>query len=134
MKDVCISINEPVKVSDQIIWHNKHVVYDNQSLFYKGWYNSGIVFLGDLLTRDGFRSAEYIISQVHSIRKCNAMFDYARLKRALPPVWVNSLKEEFMHGYTRQENENKVPYLFVANKVKHVTDVSSNRFYKLIPS
>ena len=36
VKDVCISIHEPVKVSDQIIWHNKHVVYDNQSLFYKG--------------------------------------------------------------------------------------------------
>ena len=33
VKDVCLSINEPVTVSDQIIWHNKHVVYDNQSLF-----------------------------------------------------------------------------------------------------
>ena len=39
-----------------------------------------------------------------------------------------------MHDYTRQENENKVPYLFVANKVKRVIDMSSNRFYKLIPS
>ena len=39
-----------------------------------------------------------------------------------------------MHEYTRQENENKVPYMLVANKVKHVTDISSNRFYKLIPS
>ena len=115
-------------------WHNKHVVYDNQSLFYKGWYESGLVILGDLFTRDGFRSTEYIKSQVHSKQKCNAMFDYARLKRAIPPVWVNSLKEEFMHDYTRQENENNVPYLLVANKVKHVTDISSNRFYKLIPS
>ena len=134
VKDVCISIHEPVKVSDQIFWHNKHVVYDNQSLFYNGWYDSGLVFLGDLFTIDGFRSTEYIKSQVHSKRKCNAMFDYARLKREIPPVWVNSLKEEFMHDYTRQENENKVPYLLVANKVKHVTDISSNRFYKLIPS
>ena len=71
---------------------------------------------------------------MHSKRKCNALFDYARLKPAIPPVWVNSLKEEFMHDYTRQENENKVPYLLVANKVKHVTDMSSNRFYKLVPS
>ena len=39
-----------------------------------------------------------------------------------------------MHDYTKQENENKVPYLLVANKVKHVTEISSNRFYKLIPS
>ena len=28
-----------------------------------------------------------------------------------------------MHDYTRQENENNVPYLLVANKVKYVTDI-----------
>ena len=81
---------------------------------------------------DGFRSIEYIKSQVRSKqRKCNAVFDYASLKRAIPRVWVNSVKE-FMQC-TRQENELKVPYLFVANKVIHVTDISSNRLYKLIP-
>ena len=133
VEDVCIA-NKSVKVSDQIIWHNKHVVYDNQSLFYKGWYDSGLVYLGDLFMGDGFRSTEHIKSQVRSKqRKCNAIFDYARLKQAIPRVWINSVKEKCMQ-YTRPENELKVPYLFVANKVIHVTNMSSNRLYKLIPS
>ena len=131
VEDVCIA-NESLKVSDQIIWHNKHVVYDNQSLFYKACCDSGLVYLGDLFMGDGFRSIENIKSQVRSKqRKCNAVFDYARLKRAIPRVWVNIVKEEFMQC-TRQENELKVP--FVPNKVIHVTYMSSNCLYKLIPS
>ena len=39
-----------------------------------------------------------------------------------------------MHDYTKQENENKALYLLVTNKVKHITDMSSNSFYRLIPS
>ena len=68
VKDVDIN-NESVNVSHQIIWHNKHVVYDSESLFHKGWYDSGLVYLGDLFMEDGFRSIEYITSQVRSKRQ-----------------------------------------------------------------
>ena len=132
--DYILNSNPSEKVSNQIIWHNKHVIYDNQSLFYKGWYDSDIIYSGDVFTQDGFRTIEYIKSQVRSkLRKCNAVFDYAKIKQAIPLVWANSVKEEFVQ-YTRKDNELKVPHLLIGKKVKHVTDMDSKQFYGIIPS
>ena len=134
VKDVCLTSNKSVNMLTQIVWHNRHVLYDNQSLFYKEWYDSGILYLGDLFMDGGFRSIEYIKSQLRSKRrKCNAVFDYARLRQAIPRVWVNRIKEENVQ-YTKQDNALEVPSLLVGNKVKHVTNMSSKGFYQLIPS
>ena len=88
-KEVCLP-----SVFDQIIWHNQHILYDNQSLFYKEWYNSGIVYLRDLLINGSFQPLENIMKRLlFKKSKCilfTAIFDYSRLQKAIPKIWISS--------------------------------------------
>ena len=38
LKDIDIMNNESIDVLNQIVWHNKHIVFNKHSLFYKEWY------------------------------------------------------------------------------------------------
>ena len=102
---------------NQIVWHNKLVMFDKHSLFYKDWYDSGILLLGDIFRENGFKSIEYIMSEINfKRRKCTVIFDYVILKKAIPLVWVNMLNEEMLNNYTRKENISSIPNLCVAKK------------------
>ena len=39
--------------SDQILWNNKHVTINRKSLFYKSWYENGMVYVKDIVNDDG---------------------------------------------------------------------------------
>ena len=135
LKDIDIMNNESIDVLNQIVWHNKHILFNKHSLFYKEWYDSGIVYLGDLVRANGFRSLEYIMSEINfKRRKCTAIFDYVKLKKAIPLVWIDQISDEVLNSYTRKENTFDIPRLIVAKGVKCITELSSKTFYKLIPS
>ena len=53
LKDIDTMNNESIDVLNQIVWHNKHILFNKHSLFYKEWYDSGIVYLGDLVRANG---------------------------------------------------------------------------------
>ena len=94
VKPINIGNNESLDVLNQIVWHNKLVMFDKHSLFYKEWYDSGILYLGDIFRENGFKSIEYIMSEINfKRRKYTVIFDYVILKKAIPLVWVNMLNE-----------------------------------------
>ena len=135
VKPINIGNNESLDVLNQIVWHNKLVMFDKHSLFYKEWYDSGILYLGDIFRENGFKSIEYIMSEINfKRRKCTVIFDYVILKKAIPLVWVNMLNEEMLNNYTRKENISSIPNLCVAKKITCITDLSSRALYKLLPS
>ena len=67
-------------------------------------------------------------------RKCTAIFDYVKLKKAIPLVWIDQISDEVLNSYTRQENTFDIPRLIVAKGVKCITELSSKTLYNLIPS
>ena len=118
-----------------IVWHNKDVLFDNRSLFFKEWYSSGIVYLGDLVRRGGFQSIENIRSKIRFEKsKSTVLFDYARLRTAIPLVWIKKIKYDNIPCLTRDHRELSIPSICVANKLKNVDDLNSKSFYKLLPS
>ena len=76
-------------------------------------------------------SVENISSKITSKKgKGTLVFDYVKLRRALPTVWIQQVIE-------RNENtlENPIlqtPSLSVHNKKKSISDLNSKCYYKLI--
>ena len=90
VKHINIGNNESLDVLNQIVWHNKLVMFDKHSLFYKDWYGSSILYMGDIFKANGFKYIEHIMSDINfKRRKCTVIFDYVILQKAIPVVWVN---------------------------------------------
>ena len=134
VKDIHIVNNEPSDVLKQIVWHNKHVLFGNQSLFYQDWYDSGIIFFRDFVKEDGYISVENIFKKIALYKsKGTVIFDYAKLKSAIPTVWFNQVRRENV-VHNRDRYNLSVPSFVVTEKERHISDLSSNIFYRLIPS
>lgn len=133
VKDVCMFNPDYNDIRNQIIWHNKHILFNNQSLFYKDWYKSGITYLTDIVGRNGFHSMENIRTKINIKRSKNiVMFDYTRLKKAIPTVWIRKLSDGSVSNTSQQGFI--VPKLLIGNTLKCISDLSSNVMYKLFPS
>ena len=73
----------------EILWHNSNVKFNNNTLYYKEWFKNGIVFLGDVFKNGSFIPVKDIFSLLKAHwSKQNLIFDYARLRHAIPKAWL----------------------------------------------
>ena len=60
MKEIPESAEDIV---NEVIWYNNHITIDKEYVFYKTWYNVGIIYISDLLNDQGtFMSYEELTS------------------------------------------------------------------------
>ena len=117
--------------SEEILWYNQNITLNKRTLFYGYWYDAGITFFKDVVKNKCLLSVENISSKITSKKgKGNLVFDYVKLRKALPTVWIQRVIE-------RNENilENRIlqtPSLSVHNKKKSISDLNSKCYYKLI--
>ena len=109
--------------NSQILWFNKYVLYDKEPLFYKDWYNSSIIFLRDLCIEGKFLSLTKLNEKLESSKaKAKALFDYSKLRSAIPRVWLSNLKDSVFD----------VPKLHFMKKEKDLRFCSTKLFYEII--
>ena len=78
-------------VIDQIIWNNKNVVLDKQSLFEKHLFCQGIVKIGDLLSNMGkFLQSSKVLTANLSPAQC---FKLIGVVDAIPIAWRRIIKQ-----------------------------------------
>ena len=122
-------LKEFIKTDDlysntQILWYNKYIVYDKQPLFYRDWYASTIVFLKDICTEGKFVSLTKLKENFQSEKtKARALFDYSKLQRAIPKVWLNNLKDA---------STLDIPKIPLREKEKQLKLRSSKIFYHIL--
>ena len=124
-------------VQNQIIWHNKYVLFDNHSLFYKDWYENDIVFFNDigknLVDHKTLKSVENVYSCFKTPKsKGNILFEYVKLKKAIPKMWINKKCNE--EEIPIQNKTLLLPTLTVNGKTKNISELNSKTFYRLILS
>ena len=125
--DIC-----KVYISDQVIWHNENIVLNKKTLYYAEWFRCGIIYLHDLFENGNFLSVHRILSRLETRRgKQTALFDYAKLRKAIPKVWINSLSG----NDALPEHHNTclaIPKLILGKALVPISEISSRRFYNLI--
>ena len=119
---------------EQILWHNQHVTHEKRSIYYGYWFESGIFCLKDIMENNRLMTMTRISCKLkpHK-RKSNLMFDYAKLKQALPKVWINQTINNNTQIFPEmQSHELQIPTIFIRKKNKAIYDLSSKDFYSLI--
>ena len=122
-------------VQNEILWHNKNVTWHNNTIFYDGWYEIGIVFLKDIFKNGNFIPPTEIFANLKA-RKCkqNLIFDYTLLIQSIPRVWINNLAPTFNEQLQNSLEFPKirVGMLGVKEQIRFVYDISTKQFYKLL--
>ena len=93
---------------------------------------NGIIYLHDLFENGHFLSVDRIFSRLETRRgKQTVLFDYAKLKKAIPKVWINSLSG--IDNLSKHHNTClAIPKLILGKALVPINDISSKRFYDLI--
>merc|ERR1712002_147249 len=132
-RNVCLKYQPTVHgVPHEILWHNKNVIFHKNTIFYDGWYQSGIVFLRDIFKNNNFVSTTEIFAKLQK-QKCKQtlIFDYSVLREAIPRTWIrNSMA-------TIDEYDNiilEIPKIRVGvkNQIKFIHDLTTKQFYRIL--
>ena len=80
------------QIKNQIIWFNSFIkAKDGKPLFFKNWYNKGIIYLEQLLDRFGnYKSLAELQQYVKEIN----FLELHRLHKAIPKEWLRAIKNE----------------------------------------
>ena len=83
------------QICSQIVWNNRYIVIGNTSVFYKAWFNAGIIHLNDLLQNDGTFYSMIDLHNIYGIEinSCHAL-KYHALKAAIPQKWKEVVKKD----------------------------------------
>ena len=120
---------EKPEVEKNILWYNQNIVFNKNPLFYKEWFQSGIIRLEDIMINGRFKTVEEIISvlQFRHSKRC-AIFDYAKLRQAIPKIWSTQILIHREHDILPLT----VPKMKVGKLDKNICDVTSKYFYNVL--
>ena len=126
----------------QPLFYNKNIKIGGRSVFWRGWYESGINTLQDIITDNGeFHSWETIKERVGN----SAHFlQYAALKRALPLTWKQAIKDrplqlrEQTHPtimkIKKSEKPSKLAYKLISESKKTKPTINENKWERILES
>ena len=76
------------KCDNQIIWNNKHILINNSTIFYREWFEKGIIHVGDLYENRHFIT----LNSIRNRFNVNTNFvQYFGLCRAIPRTWKTEI-------------------------------------------
>ena len=121
-------------VQYEILWHNKNVTFHKNTLYYEGWYQTGIVFLKDIFKNGNFLSTTEIFTQLKTRKsRQKLIFDYTVLRQAIPKIWISN----HLATFTKFNNNSlETPKIRIGarNQIRLIQDISTKQFYRLMYS
>ena len=82
----------------EVIWLNKDITYKGSVLLYKNWIKSNVLFIGDIVSKNGFLSNSEIKAKlIHKDGRW--LSEYAKVRAAINSQWIKCIR-----GY-KQKNE-----------------------------
>ena len=108
--------------------------FNNNTLYYKEWFKNGIVFLGDVFKNGSFIPVKDIFSLLKTHwSKQNLIFDYARLRHAIPKAWLRHYGDGTLPTQRHDNVSLEIPCIYTGTKMqsKSIHDVTSNELLSL---
>ena len=120
--------NKVKSVKNQIICNNQNIAVNGKPIFFRNWFNKGIVYISDLLDED---------SNFHSLAGLKEKFQinppftvYYGLLKAIPKEWKTALQNKPHTGNSTQITfSTKSSYLKLLSK-SYLAPTAEQRIYK----
>ena len=79
-------------IRKQLIWGNKFIKHNRKCIIFKNWVNSNILFINDIINKNGYVCEETICNKLNL--KINWIAETHTLKQCIPKAWLNILTSE----------------------------------------
>ena len=79
-------------IRKEVLWGNKYIKYKGKSLIFKNWISSEILFVNDIIDRNGTISEDVIYRKLDNKR--NWISEFTLLKQCIPKNWRTVLTKE----------------------------------------
>ena len=120
-------------VANQILWYNSNITVEKKPIFFREWYNKGIVSIADIIENGRYKSRE-CIGRVLGSNSLLIDFMYVKLKKAVPNVWLKNIPDIATQNSTHPNDSDihtfEIKTLDVINlskiKSKHIYDIINN--------
>ena len=115
-------------VQKEILWNNRFITIDGKSLWWKGWFNQGILRIRDLLGPAG-----RILSFVELRSKYVIQFwSYMSLIDAIPPEWRKLIKTDTYYANMQSEQDNMKVALKREDTLIPIDKLTNRQIYNII--
>ena len=116
-----------MEILNEPIWHNKFILINNTTAYFKHWDNNGISIIGSLLGDNGkFKTLEEL-NRIHNIN-INIM-ELNSVKSAIPSKWIKQVKNK--HIIKHKLNGHKI--MIMLNETgKCLEDSKCKDYYQAI--
>ena len=87
-------LHKPISADDiqyEMLWFNPYILVNNSPLFYKEWYNNGLLYIHQLIDNSGYFVDRYILEEQLEIDIY--FLEYISICNAIPAEWKKILKE-----------------------------------------
>jgi hypothetical protein len=120
------------EICTEIIWNNKHLTVGGIPVFYRKWYDNGIIQVKDILSESG---EILTLNELNESYKLNIGFmEYCSLKNSIPKEWIERLKnnklsvetkemEKSFHEYVAKLQSSKVYWKMIVKYIKTPTAI-----------
>ena len=113
-------------VKCEILWFNSNIRANGKMLFFDEWYKKGILSVDDILENGSFKFRNHICNVLDQ-NSLLVDFKYAKLKNAIPKVWV----ERTRIGDNPQNFDNDL-YEIKTHDIINLSKMKSRNFYTIL--
>ena len=119
-----------VNHTSQILWYNEDIQCENNTLYFKHWYKSGIIFLHDIFKNNGFIDVALLQQMLKNrFAKANVIFDYSKLRNAVPKFMLGTVGKNVVKDNAETLN---IPLIFFNNKLCTIGSLKTKQFHCLL--
>ena len=77
-----------VQPHEEIIWNNKNIIVNGETLFYRKWYEAGLIHVKDLLDDKGNLLTLNEVNEKYGINL--NILNYTTIVKAIPKEWLEN--------------------------------------------
>ena len=122
-------LHKPISADDiqyEMLWFNPYILVNNSPLFYKEWYNNGLLYIHQLIDNNGYFVDRYILEEQLEIDIC--FLEYISICNAIPAEWKKILKET---PPIPDLQTNRNIFIKIDDKKLDLKDLRTKKIYKI---
>ena len=93
-------------LENEIIWNNQHITIAGKSVFYRSWYEAGVKYIKELISKDGNFISLNAFQGTFGIK--TNFLQYLGLLNAIPMSWKKTLKASNNEEVTKNGDESPI--------------------------
>jgi hypothetical protein len=128
IKNLTESIDTPIDIRRQCIWHNENITINKEQIFWKKWSESGINLIHDIVNKKGEFLSPLEIENKYDY-KCDIM-TYNKLKDAIPREWRKMVKT--MQVPEEAINFKEDIHVKIGKLTKNINTIKNNQIYWIL--